>query len=141
LLTTTSQLISHHNAIEEQQSGLYSALTKEHPEHSDAFMKLGKDSLKHLEMVQRAYREGVTDAFEVGFLAKPINEKDYTLMKPLGGLAEAVKVMLSNEETIIKFCENAAVNSGNLLPDLPETFMRLVKRKKKNLEILREMGG
>ncbi|TRO51299.1 hypothetical protein E2P71_09295 [Candidatus Bathyarchaeota archaeon] len=141
MLTTTSQLISHHKAIEEQQSCLYSVLAGEHPEHSDVFMKLGKDSLKHLEMVQRAYREGVTDAFEVGFLAKPINENEYVLIKPMGGLADAVKVMLSNDKTIIRFCEEAAVNSGNLLPDVPETFMRLVKRKKKNLDTLKEMGG
>ncbi|MGW8181188.1 MAG: hypothetical protein ACWGQW_20855 [bacterium] len=141
MLTTTSQLISHHKAIEEQQSGLDSVLAEEHPEHRDAFLRLGKDSLKHMEMVQRAYREGVTDAFEVGFLATPINEEDYRLAEPMDCLSDAVNVMVSNEETIIRFCEEAAINSGNLLPDVPETFMRLVKRKKKNLETLKEIGG
>ena len=141
MLTTTSQLISHHKAMEQQQADLYSVLAEKYPEHSEVFQRLGKDSIKHMEMVQRAYREGVTDAFELAFLATPISEEEYKLVKQIDDLSDAARTMLRNEETIIKFCQEAAVNSGNLLPDVPETFLRLVKRKMKNLEALKEIGG
>ena len=137
MLKTTSQLLSHHQVIEQRQAELYSALSEKYPEHGDDFKKLSRDSLKHMEMAQRAYREGVTDAFEVGFLADPIDTDNYKLVEPQGGLADAVKTMIMNEETVIRFCVDAATSSSKLLPDVPETFMRLVKRKKKNIELLR----
>jgi hypothetical protein len=140
VLKTTSQLLSHHQVIEKKQAELYSTLSANYPEQSESFNKLEKDSLKHMEMAQRAYREGVTDAFEVGFLANPMDEENYQLLEPKGELAEAVKTMILNEETTIKFCEDAASNSSKLLPDVPETFERLVKRKKKNIELLREIA-
>ncbi len=140
MLKTTSQLLSHHKVIEKKQAEFYSSLSKRYPEYSDSFKKLEKDSIKHIEMAQRAYREGVTDAFEVGFLADPIDADNYKLMEPAGDLAEAVKTMIENEETVIKFCVDAASSSSKLLPDVPETFERLVKRKNKNIDKLREIA-
>jgi hypothetical protein len=139
LLSTTSQLLSHHQSIEKKQAELYSALAEKYPQYSPVFKKLGDDNVKHMEMAQRAYREGVTDAFEVGFLADPLDTDNYRLREPTGDLAEAVRDMIMNEETVIRFCMDAASNSGNLLPDVPETFIRLVKRKKKSIEKLGEI--
>ena len=139
MLSTTSQLLSHHQAIEKKQVELYSALAEKYPRYGSVFKKLGDDSLKHMEMAQRAYREGVTDAFEVGFLADPLDTDNYRLREPTGDLGEAVRDMIMNEETVIRFCVDAASNSSNLLPDVPETFIRLVKRKKKSIEKLGEI--
>ena len=139
MLQTTSQLLSQHQAIEEKQAKLYKELAKKHPEQAHVFEKLAKDSLRHRDMAQRAYREGVTDAFEVGFLANPLDPDDYLLMEPEGELSEVVYSMISNEETVIRFCNDAASNSSKLLPDVPETFERLVKRKKRGIEQLKEI--
>ena len=64
------------------------------PEHEENF-RLAKENIRHRDMSLRAYREGVTDAFEVGFLAEPLNPDDYMLDDPTGDLGEAV----GNEET------------------------------------------
>ena len=140
MLKTTSQLLSHHQAIEEKQSETYSMLAEKYPQHADLFNGLARDSRRHMDMAQRAYREGVTDAFEVGFLADPIDPDGYVLITPEGDLSAVVETMIDNEETVIRFCSDAALNSSTLLPDVPETFMRLVKRKKRSIEKLKEIA-
>ena len=140
MLKTTSQLLGLYKAMEERQALLYSILAEKHPEFGEVFKKLAVDSLKHLEMAQRAYREGVTDAFEVGFLADPLDPEKYRLSEAEGSLAESVQTMIRNEETVIRFCVDGATNSSKLLPDVPETFERLVKRKKRGIEKLRELA-
>lgn len=138
MLKTTSQLLSHHQSLEETQAGYHSVLAERYPDHADMFNKLAKDNRRHMDMAQRAYREGVTDAFEVGFLAEELDPVKYSLVEPSGDLAASVKTMISNEEKIIKFCIDAASNSSKLLPDVPETFERLVKRKKRSIDKMKE---
>ena len=139
MLQTTSQLLSHHQRLEEHQATLHQSLIQKYPQHADVFEKLAKDSLRYRDMAQRAYREGVTDAFEVGFLANPLSTEDYVLIESAGDLTKDVVTMISNEEIIIRFCMDAASSSSKLLPDVPETFERLVKRKKRGIEKLREL--
>lgn len=139
-MKTTSQLLSHHQSLEETQAGYHTALAEKYPEHAEVFNKLAKDNRRHMDMAQRAYREGVTDAFEVGFLAEELNPEDYKLFEPSGDLAASVKTMICNEEKIIAFCGDAASNSSKLLPDVPETFERLVKRKKRSIEKMKEIA-
>ena len=140
MLKTTSQLLSHHQSLEETQAEYHTALAEKYPEHSDVFNKLAKDNRRHMDMAQRAYREGVTDAFEVGFLAEELDPAKYRLVEPKGDFTTEVKTMISNEEKIIAFCGDAASNSSKLLPDVPETFERLVKRKKRSIEKMRELA-
>jgi hypothetical protein len=137
VLRTTSQVLSHHSQLEEAQASQYSELAKRHTEHEEAFNRLAKENLHHRDMALRAYREGVTDAFEVGFLAEPINPDDYTLNEPSGDLKKAI----GNEEALIRFCLDVASSSSELIPDLPETFERLVKRKKRRIQRLEEIIG
>jgi rubrerythrin len=139
VLKTTSQLLSHHQNIEEKQAEFYTILAKTYPNHKEVFKRLERESRRHIDMAQRAYREGVTDAFEVGFLSNPINTEEYIIKEPKNSLSESVKVMISNEEIIINFCLDAASNSSRLLPDVSETFERLVKRKKRRIEKLKEV--
>jgi rubrerythrin len=137
VLRTTSQILSHHAELEETQSKQYSELAKQLPEHQEELNRLAKENLRHRDMASRAYREGVTDAFEVGFLAEPLNPDDYSLIDPLEDLRKAV----GNEETLIRFCLDVASSSSELIPDLPETFERLVKRKKRRIKRLEEIIG
>jgi hypothetical protein len=139
MLKTTSQLLSHYQSIEEQNANIYNVMAKSYPKYKEVFNKLGKESLEHIDITQRAYREGVTDAFEVGFLANPIDPEKYLILEPIGNFEENVRVLSLNEETIIKFYLDAASNSSRLLPDLSETFERLIKRKRRNIEKLREI--
>ena len=139
MLQTTSQLLSYHKQLEEKQATIYQNLAQRYPQHSDVFERLAKDSLRHRDMAQRAYREGVTDAFEVGFLANPLATEDYVLVESDGDIKTDVVTMISNEEIIIRFCMDAASSSSKLLPDVPETFERLVKRKKRGIERLEEL--
>lgn len=111
-------------------------MAKTYPNYKEVFNKLGKESHRYIELAQRAYREGVTDAFEVGFLSYPIDPEKYLIQEPKNGFKESIQVMINNEETIIDFCLDAASNSSRLLPDVSETFERLVKRKRRNIEKL-----
>jgi len=79
VLKTTSQLLSFHKTIEKKQAALYSTLAKKYPQYAEVFDKQEKDSLRQMDMAQRAYREEVTDAFEVGFLADPLDPEKYRL--------------------------------------------------------------
>ena len=139
MLQTTSQLLSYHQRIEEQQAALHQRFAQKYPQHADVFERLAKDNHRHRDMSQRAYREGVTDAFEVGFLANPLATEEYVLVESDGDLLTDVVTMISNEEIIIRFCRDAASSSSKLLPDVPETFERLVKRKKRGIERLKEL--
>ena len=94
MLRTTSQVLALHSQLEETQSSQYNDLAKRFPEHEENF-RLAKENIRHWDKALRAYREGVTDAFEVGFLAEPLNPDDYMLDDPTGDLGEAV----GNEET------------------------------------------
>ena len=135
MFRTTSQVLSHHSHLEETQSSQYIELAKRFTVHEETFNRLAKENLRHRDMALRAYREGVTDAFEVGFLAEPLNPDDYELDDPSGDLKKTV----SNEEVLIRFCQDVASSSSELIPDLPETFERLVKRKKRRINQLEEI--
>lgn len=139
MINTTSMLMSYHQTIEEKQSFYYESLVENFPQYRDLFKTLSKDHLRHMEMAQRAYREGVTDAFEVGFLSNPLNPDDYELVNPGGNIHSSIQIMIKNENTIIKYCEDVIQNSSKLLPDILATFERLVKRKKKYIETLENL--
>jgi rubrerythrin len=139
VLRTTSQVLSHHAQIEETLSSQYHGLAKRFTEHAETFNRLASENLRHRDMALRAYREGVTDAFEVGFLAEPLNTDTYELHEASGELKGALEKAIGNEETAIRFCLDVASSSSKLIPDLPETFERLVKRKKRSIERLEEI--
>lgn len=139
MLRTTSQVLSHHSQLEEAQSSYYDQAAKELAEHADLFLSHSKESQRQRDMAQRAYREGVTDAFEVGFLAEPLDPDDYSLSEPVGSLSETVETLIGNEHVLVRFCEDVASGSSELIPDLPETFERIVKRKKRNIRRLEEL--
>jgi rubrerythrin len=137
VLRTTSQIISHHARLETESAEGYRQLAERYPDHRDTFNRLADENQRHMARVERAYRFGVTDAYEVGITSTQLNSGDYTLEEfSEESLAENLATALRNEETLIRFCLDAAKTSGELLPDLPDTFDYLVKRKKKRVELL-----
>ena len=138
MLRTTSQVISCHAELERKSAKGYLAMAERHPEHRGVFNRLADENHGHMARVERAYRFGVTDAFEVGITPNQLDPGDYVLEEFSGeSLEEDVATALRNEETVIRFCLDAAKTSGELLPDLPDTFERLVRGKRKRVELLR----
>jgi len=137
VLRTTSQIISHHARLEEESAEGYRALAQRYPDHRDAFNRLAEENHRHMARVERAYRFGVTDAYEVGITSTQLDPGEYQLEEYTGGaLAEDLATALRNEETMMRFCLDAAKTSGELLPDLPDTFDYLMKRKRRRVELL-----
>ena len=140
MLRTTSQIISHHARLETESADGYRALAEHYPDHRDTFNRLAEENQRHKARVERAYRFGVTDAYEVGITPNQLNPGDYALEEFSGeSPSEDLATALRNEETMIRFCLDAAKTSGELLPDLPDTFDYLVKRKRKRVELLRSL--
>ena len=138
MLRTTSQIISHHAGLERKSAEGYRVLAERYPAHRDAFNRLDDENRRHMARVEKAYRFGVTDAYEVGITSTQMDPGGYRLEDYTGeSLAEDLATAIRNEETMIRFCLDAAKTSGELLPDLPDTFDYLVKRKRKRVELLR----
>jgi len=136
VIKTTSQLISLHAKLEEEAAEKLRALAQRHPEAAEALNRLADENIQHRDTVTRVYREGVTDAFEVGYMSKPLNEGDYTINELEGPLKEAVRTALLNEDAVIKFCLDASRDANQLIPSLPQTFSSLAKRKEKRKALL-----
>jgi len=140
VLRTTSQIISHHAGLERRSAEGYRKLAERYPDHQDSFNRLADENHRHMARVERAYRLGVTDAYEVGITPTQLDPGDYVLEEYSGeSLEEDLATALRNEETMMRFCLDAAKTSGELLPDLPDTFDYLVKRKGKRVELLRSL--
>jgi len=139
VIKTTSQLISLHARLEEEVAEKLRALAQRHPGAAEALNKLADENIQHRDTVARVYREGVTDAFEVGYLSKPLNEGDYAINELEGPLKEAVRVAILNEDAVIRFCLDAFRDANQLIPSLPQTFSRLAKRKEKRKALLESL--
>jgi len=140
VIRTAGQLITLHGQLEDKVAEALRSLARLHPEAAGALSRLADESVQHRDMVLKVYREGVTDAFEVGFLSKPMDEDGYKVAEPRGTLREALRVALANEETVIRFCRDAAEDSNQLIPGLPQTFTRLAKKKEKRKAALESLA-
>jgi len=139
VIKTTSQLISLHAKLEEESAGKLRSLAQRHPGAAEALNRLADENIQHRDTITRVYREGVTDAFEVGYLSRPLNEGEYVIKELTSPLNEALKTALLNEEAVIKFCVDASRDVNQLIPSLPQTFQRLAKRKEKRKTLLESL--
>jgi rubrerythrin len=139
LLKTTSQLISFHGKLEDSLSTQLKSLADRHPDLSEKLYELAEENTRHKEMVQRVYREGVTDAFEVGFLTNPLNEDEYIINLLEGNIEKAVKKAIENEDSAIRFCRDAAEKGSQLIPNLSQTFKSLIKRKERRKIVIENL--
>lgn len=139
MIRTTSQLISLHTKLEEEAAEKLRALAQYHTGAAEVLNRLADENMQHRDTVTRVYREGVTDAFEVGYLSQPLNEDDYAINELKGPLREAVKAAILNEDDVIRFCLDASRDANQLIPGLPQTFQRLAKRKEKRKALLESL--
>jgi rubrerythrin len=139
VIKTTSQLISLHAKLEEEAAEQLRALAQRSPGEAEALNRLADENIQHKDTVARVYREGVTDAFEVGYMSKPLDEGDYAISELEGPLKEAVRTALRNEDAVIRFCLDASRDANQLIPSLPQTFSRLAKRKEKRKALLESL--
>jgi len=131
VIRTAGQLVGFHGRLEDSVADSLRGLALLHPEAAGALNGLADENEKRREAVARVYREGVTDAFEVGYLSMPLDENDYPIIELEGPLVGAVEAALVNEETLTMFLRDAAEDSNQLIPGLPQAFLRLAKRKEK----------
>lgn len=142
MLKTTSSLIAFYSQMEEDAARFYEKLSERYTDQRDTFKGLAEENLRHRDMIQRAYREGVTDAFEVGFLAGALNEADYAIDtddSDESGVIEALEKAIRIEEGARSFCRDAVKTSSELLPDIPDTFERIAIRKSRRREGLESL--
>jgi hypothetical protein len=126
--------------MEEKSAEYYGDIAITFIEHHDFFKDLAKENLKHRDRVIRAYRQGVSDAFEVGFNPNPINPDQFTIKAiSSNNLNEILETLVQNEETIALFCEVASKSSGELLPDLPDTLEYIIRKKRQRIQQLNSM--
>jgi hypothetical protein len=139
-LRTISQLISHYTQLESNLTKIYEKFALEYPEQAEVFKKFAKENKKYVDMVTRSYYEGVTDAFEVGFMAEPLNPDEYTLKKNrVRDLVSVLDSLIVYEETVIRFYVDVSKGSSELLPHIPDTFEHLIRRKRKRVKDLKKM--
>ena len=140
MLRTTSQIISHYTQLVEKSVENYRNISTIYLDYYDLFNDLAKENLKQRDRVIRAYRQGVTDAFEVGFNPNPINPDKYSIETISNtNLNDIVETSIQNEETIIHFCKKASTSSGELLPDLPDTLEYVIRKKKQMIKKLKSI--
>nr|MBD3205809.1 hypothetical protein [Candidatus Bathyarchaeota archaeon] len=135
MLRTTSQIIDHYTRMEQKIEGDYTLLADMFPEYRNLFHKYSEETRKHRERVVRAYRFGVTDAYEVGFLSNPLEVDDFRLKDIEGDdLYESLDSLIKNEGRAVNFLEAAKESSGDLIPDLHNNFQYVTKMKKRRIE-------
>lgn len=145
MLNTTSMFITFHGRLEDSIKAFYEKLAGDERREGvrDAFLALAKENGKHKEMVLRAYREVVTDAFEGGFPLTSLNEEDYLLKTDLPdemSLSDVLERAVEIEEKSRKFCEDAAGSTKGLMADVPQAFEWVAKRKTRRIGSLESLS-
>ena len=139
-LNTTSAVISFYSKQQDQVAGFYEQLAnkKQYSSAKDSFLSLAKETHKHKEMVERAYREVITDALEACF-AFAMNEGDYVISTDVPKDArypEVVRKAIELEERQHKFCVDASQKSSCLMSDVTQAFARVAKKKLSHITTL-----
>ncbi len=143
-LITASAAISFHSRLEEQAAKFYETLARneKYVEGKETFLAFAKENKKHGTMVLTAYRQVITDAMEACFAFTKLNESDYTFSTELpedASYSDALKVAMKIEESIYRFCVDAAKCSKGLLADVPQAFERLVTKKAERKQTLKSL--
>jgi len=144
LLNTASLIISFYSRLEDQIAGFYEDLAR-NERYSDGrgtFLAFAKENKKHKEMVQRTYREVITDAIETGFSFSRLDERDYQVNTSLiegPSFSDALKMAIDIEDKSFRFCANVSESSKALLADISQAFAWVANRKAKRKDILESL--
>lgn len=143
-LNTASAVVSYYTRMEDEISRFYEELAAkiESPEGREAFAAFAKESKKHRDMVERAYRHVVTDAFETGFTFAGLNDEDYRIDTHLVEdlqFSDALRMAIEVEEVSRRLCSNASEISRALLADIAQAFGWVAERKSKRKATLESL--
>jgi hypothetical protein len=139
-LRTLSQLISHYTQLESKLAKIYEKFALEYPEQGEIFRKFAQENRKFIDIVTRSYYEGITDAYEVGFMAEPLNPDKYNINSDIAkNILSGLESLIVNEEIIIHFYIDVTEGSSELLPHIPDTFEHLIRRKRKRVKTLKKL--
>lgn len=133
-LYTASAIMSFYNKLEEQSARFYEDLAdnEKYSEGKEVFLAFAREDRNHSEMVLRAYREVITDAFEAGFSFTGLHESDYRINTELTedlSYSDILRRAIEIEEKLYRFCADVSEKSRGLLEDISHVFERVAKRK------------
>lgn len=133
-LYTASAVTSFYDKLEEQAARFYENLAdnEKYSDGKEIFLAFAREDRKHREMVLRAYREVITDAFEAGFSFTGLQESDYRINTELTedlSYSDILRRALEIEEKLYRFCTDVSEKSRGLLDDISHAFERVAKRK------------
>lgn len=142
-LNTASAVINFYSRLEDQVAKFYELLAsnENYSAGRDTFVALADENRKHKEIVERAYREVITDALEACY-AFAMNPSDYIINTDLAKDStyhEVVKKAIQIEETHLKFCVDASEKSKALMSDVPQALARVGKKKLNRIAMLKSL--
>ena len=144
VLATLSAIMSFYEGLEDRVSRLYEDVSRSGkcPEHIETIQAFSRESRRLKESVLRAYREVITDAFEVGYSFTGLKEEEYWFETEITedlSCPEVIRSAIAAEEKSRRFCIDAGESSKAFLADIPQALKRVAENKFKRIGILRSM--
>jgi len=142
-LNTASAIISFYAKLEDQVANFYEQLAtvESYSAGKETLQDLAKENRRHRELVERAYREVITDALEACF-AFSMNESHYIIDTDIAkktSYPDVIKKAIEIEEKHHRFCLDAYEKSKSLMSDVAQAFGRIAKKKLSRVARLRSL--
>ena len=143
LLHTASETISFIDNLEEQSAQYYEGLAAKDSTISEQCLIFAQENRKYAAIIKRVYYSVISDALEGGY-AFDIDTEKYSidvLHKDDSKHDDMIKKAVGIEETIVRFYNDAAEQSMELMADLPRQFKIIAKKRQKRINLLRGLTG
>ena len=141
ILHTASEGISLAKKLENDSAAFYESLAKQFANNSETFLNFAKENKKNIANIERTYYGVITDAIE-GCFCYDLDSDKYDIDTSLTAnisLSEAVKKALELEDKIIKFYNDAAMQSMTLMADVPRVFALMAKKRETRKQTLQSL--
>jgi len=142
-LQTASEGISFARELETKTAAFYEELAARFPEKAETFRSYAKANQKNVSNIERAYYGVITDAIE-GCYAFKIEPEDFPIdvdTSSIADLAAAVAKAIKNEETLVRFFNEAAEQAKGTMADVPRTFGVVSRKHGERVDELKSMAG
>ena len=134
-LHTASEVISLTRLLENESAEIYEQLCRV-GKHEEELRGFAKENQRYITLVQRAYNNVISDAFEGGF-AFDIEADDFSLNPTgIGNFQEVIKGVVAIENTLTNLYSIAAEQSKSLLPDVSRVFNMITRKRKERVDKL-----
>ena len=140
MLQTASSLLTHFKTLTNEAIDTYQKLTKIDIDKTRGplFERFKEEHIKQVESVERAYRETVSDAYSIAFLANPLDEKKFSLEKlNTENDSSLFEYVMRIEDMLIKYSQIAGNVIKEELPEVAHALYLASKKGKMRLETLR----